>query len=448
MKKIILGSLLMASLLYAQGEKQVEITQNDINIQNKLSDSSQSEETVEVTMDDFFNSFKDNMGIEYGETNNGVTFFYGTSDVLVQDTDPNFAKSVSNAYQKAMLNLQANFIKEAFGRITPSKLSETSNDGSTNNKEFDELPKGSTFSQILDKIKNLAGAKLDSMLAEYGIKPDGLTEERKKILFQENFLAKEVTKAFGQMKGLVAVQTHLTKNKHGQYQVGVIAVISDKTRQIATDMALGRQSLIKGKNGKKIQDFLPKEKAGFINEYGTRLVYDENGEPVILSYGNWGYRPVAGNNRMTSRLEETAKKQAESQADAAIIEFININVSLASKSITGEEYAEIAKQTTNLLSGDVTNEDQTIANTIDKFTQKIKANSSGKLRGIRTAKTWDYTSDNGVEHVGVVRYYSFKNYQNTTEAIKGSKPTSSKIQTQTGKSVTRSSQRVNTIDDF
>lgn len=41
MKKILfIGSLVMASLLYAQGSQPVEITQQDINIQNEMSDAS------------------------------------------------------------------------------------------------------------------------------------------------------------------------------------------------------------------------------------------------------------------------------------------------------------------------------------------------------------------------------------------------------------------------
>ncbi len=426
-----------------------EITQADINEQNELSDASEQGAEQNKTVDEFFSEFKDDMGIEFGETEKGRTFFAGKADVLVKESDPDFAKALQNAYSRAMLNLQSSFIKEAFGRIVTSKISSSSGDDSTNAKEFEELPKGGTFSQIVDKISNLAGAKLDALLEEYGIKPEGLVEERKKILLQENMLNKEITRAFGQMKGLIAVQTHLAKNKHDQYQVGVIAVMSDKTRQVATDMAHSRKSLIKGANGKKVAEFLPKDKADFINEFGTRLVYDENGEPMIISYGNWGYRAEAGNARKTSRLEEIAKKQAESIADAAIIEFVNINVSLVNENITGEQYQEITKQTTNLLSGDVNQADETIANIISKFSSTIKANSSGKLRGIRTAKTWDYTAENGVEHVGVVRYYSFKNYQNTTDAVKGSSAkTQSASSEAQSKTVNRTSKRVNSVDDF
>lgn len=53
MKKILfIGSLVMASLLYAQGSQPVEITQQDINIQNEMSDASTKDITPK-SIEDF-----------------------------------------------------------------------------------------------------------------------------------------------------------------------------------------------------------------------------------------------------------------------------------------------------------------------------------------------------------------------------------------------------------
>lgn len=116
-----------------------------------------------------------------------------------------------------------------------------------------------------------------------------------------------MTNAIGSMSGLVPVQTIVTQRR-GEYDVGVVAVISNKTRQLAKDMALARQSAIKGK-GKAISEYLPKDTKGFLNEYGIRLVYDENGAPIILSYGNWGYVADPSNAKKTNILEIEPKKQ-------------------------------------------------------------------------------------------------------------------------------------------
>ncbi|EAC1609793.1 hypothetical protein EA182_03640 [Campylobacter jejuni] len=445
MKKILfIGSLVMASLLYAQGSQPVEITQQDINIQNEMSDASTKDITPK-SIEDFFEEFADNFGIEYGITKDGKTFYTGKSTVAVNDTDPQFAQALQNAYQKAMLNLQSEFIRDAFGRIATSKIQNYEADNSTNAKEFDELPKGDKVDQILNKLTQLAGAQLDKALKDLGIDTNSLSEDRKKTLLKQEFLNKTMTNAIGSMSGLVPVQT-IVAQRRGEYDVGVIAIISNKTRQLAKDMALARQSAIKGK-GKAISEYLPKDTKGFLNEYGIRLVYDENGAPIILSYGNWGYVADPSNAKKTNILEDRAKETALTMADAAIIEFINTNLSLKDERTTGDTYEEIIKQSINVNDSSTQEQTQNITNIIDKVNSKIKASASGKIRGIRTLKKWSYTSENGIEHVGAVRFYSYENLANTNEAL-NSKSNATKNEAKKSSSIQRSSNVVNSMDDF
>ncbi|XMD93814.1 hypothetical protein UPTC5044_0173 [Campylobacter lari] len=419
-KRFAIGSLLVASFLYAQATPQVEITQEDIKIQNEMSDASTKDVTLK-SLDDFFEEFADNFGIKYGITKDGKTFYTGRSVVALSDSDPQFAQALQNVYQKAMLNLQSDFIKDAFGRIAISKIQNYEADNSANAKEFEELPKGSVVGQIFDKLAQLSGAKLDKALKDLGINVEGLTEERKKTLLKEEFLNKTITSAVGSMSGLIPVQTIVTQRR-GQYDIGVIAVVSKKTRQLAKDMSLERKSNITGK-GKNISEYLPKEEKGFLNEYGIRLVYDEKGSPVILSYGNWGYIADANNAKKTNILEDRAKDTAATMADAAIVEFINTNLSLKDEKTTGESYEEIIKQSLNINDNTTQEQIQDFTNIIEKINTKVKANSSGKIKGIRTLKKWSYKSENGIEHMGVVRFYSYDNVANINEALKSNSNT-------------------------
>lgn len=157
-KRFAIGSLLVASFLYAQATPQVEITQEDIKIQNEMSDAS-SKDITPKSLDDFFEEFADNFGIKYGITKDGKTFYTGRSVVVLSDSDPQFAQALQNAYQKAMLNLQSDFIEDAFGRMAVSKIQNYEADNSTNAKEFEELSKGSVVGQIFDKLVQLSGAK-------------------------------------------------------------------------------------------------------------------------------------------------------------------------------------------------------------------------------------------------------------------------------------------------
>ncbi|WP_086229939.1 DUF6844 domain-containing protein [Campylobacter devanensis] len=447
MKKILLSMAVCAALAFGMGDKANEITQADVDIQNKLSDAS-TQDITPKSVEDFFDEFEDEFGIEYGITKDGKTFYTGVSDVTLSPTDKSFAKSLQNAYNRALLNLQGEFVKDAFGRIATNSISRYKADQSDNAREFEELPKGGTISQIFDQLTQLAGAELNRALNDLGVDSQGLEEVRKKELLKDEFTKNIVTKAFGNMSGLVPVKTVVTQTKRGNYRIGVIAVMSDKTRQIAKDMKNKTSSLIKAKGGKPVVEYLPKEKAGFIQEYGIRLVYDENGAPIILSYGNWGYIPDA-NSKIADRQESIAKDTAAAQADAAIIEFINTSVSFSDEKETGEAINQNIKETKNILSGDTQIQEETLENMIDRVSKTIQAKASGQIRGIQTLKRWDYTDENGVEYVGVVRYYSYANYLNITNAIsdkKGSNATSNSATP--AKATQRSSKVVNTIDDF
>lgn len=444
MKKILLISLVaFAGFLYAQGSQPVEISQQDIDTQNEMSDASTKDITPK-SLDEFFEEFSNDFGIKYGETKDGKTFYTGKASVAVNDTDPQFAQALQNAYQKAMLNLQTEYIRDSFGRIATSKIQSYEADNSTNAREFEELPKGDKMDQILDKLTQLAGAKLDSALGDLGINANSLSEERKKTLLKEEFISKTMTTAVGSMNGLIPVQTIITQRR-GEYDVGVIAVVSSKTRQLAKDMALARKSTIKGK-GKAVSEYLPKEQKGFLNEYGIRLVYDENGAPIILSYGNWGYVADSSNAKKTNILEDRAKDTAMTMADAAIIEFINTNLSLKNEEVTGDNYEELIKQSVNVNDGSTEEQTKSITNIIDKVNKKVKASASGSIKGIRTLKKWSYTSENGIEHVGVVRFYSYANVENTNEALKSN--SQSQIKEKRSSNIQRSSNVVNSVDDF
>ena len=90
-----------------------------------------------------------------------------------------------------------------------------------------------------------------------------------------------------------------------------------------------------------------------------------------------------------------------------------------------------------------------VENMMDKVSKTIQAKASGHIRGIRTLKRWDYTDENGVEYVGVVRYYSYANYLNTTNVISDKKSSNATSNSATpAKATQKSSKVLNTIDDF
>ena len=442
MKKLFLV-LGLAAFLFAQNAAQEEVSQADMDQQMKVSDASMRDITPK-TLNEFFEEFEDEFGISFNEVKNRIAFYKGESIVQVGESDAAFSKALQLAYEKALLNLQGEYIKDTFGRVAVSKIREVQSDNSTNAREFDAPIGESIYSQFINKLNQLSEAEINKLLAEYGVNPENITIKQRKTLLKDTMTKKTIRSAIGKMTGLVPVRTILTKDKGGNYKIGVVAVMSDKTRQIAKDMSSSRKNLIKG-SGKDIKEFLPKEKEGYLNEYGIRLVYAENGEPVILSYGHWGYLPYASNPKKNARLEEIARESAAAQAEAAIVEFINTNIQFNDEREASEENEEFLEKETQLLTGEGNIEEKTVENIIDKTMKKIKSNAAGKIRGIREIKSWDLTSKEGVEHVGAVKAYSYTNYKDTTDSLK---PAAAKKPAGKSSNVQRTSKPVNKIHDF
>lgn len=431
-----------------QAQPQVSSTavvQSDIEEQNALSDSSTKDITPK-SLNDFFDEFADQHDINYGEDNNGKVFFSGRATVALAATDPSFAKALNLAFDNAMLNMQAEFVRNAFGRQSSELKQTLFSDDSTNAREFEKLPAEGRFAQLLDKAVKLTGAKLDSALQEMGVEAAGLTEERKKVLFADALVQKISESAFGSMQGLVPVQTSMTQVSADHYEVGVIAVMSGKTRQVASDMRQKRASLITGK-GRQVKDVLPEKNEGYISEHGIRLIYNESGAPVIISYGQWSYQPDS-DPYMNNRKKEVATDQATSRADAAVSAFINTAIQFKRSS---ESSAQIERSITETVNGNDTSlSEKTAKDIIDITNKEITSRSDMNLRGLRTVKRWDAKDANGVVYVGVVRMYSHANVENTNQMVAPLSSQGSKAQStpKSSQRVTRKSRVVNDMDDF
>lgn len=444
-KKI--ASIAFACLLTAQVSSANEVSQADIDEQNTLSDSSTNDITPK-TLEDFFDEFSDQYSIQYGEDNNGKVFFTGRATVALPATDPSFAKALNLAFDNAMLNMQSSFVRDAFGRQSRVLQQKLFSDDSTNAREFEKLPAEGKLSQIFDKAVKLTGAKLDSALKDMGIEVDeGLSEERKKVLFTDSLVQKISETAFGGMQGLVPVQSSMTQISSNSYEVGVIAVMSDKTKQIANDMRLKRASLVTGK-GKKIKDILPAKNEDFISEHGIRMVYNENGEPMIISYGQWSYQP-ASDPYMNNRKKEVATEQAISRADAAVSSFINTAIQFKR---SAESSLDIENSLTEVIKGnDVLLTEKTAKDIIDITSKEVTARSDMSLRGLRTLKRWSAKDANGVTYVGVVRFYTHANVENINRMITPPKKQTNNTTPaaeKSSQSMTRKSRVVNDMDDF
>lgn len=456
MKKVLLAFIFLANVLFANEQiaptanLQAEpIIQDEIDFQNKVSNANNPSYITKTneSMNDYFERIASEMGFTYGPNTQKDKFFYNSSSaVSVLANDKDFGKAVVIAYDKAVIEMQAQYIVDIFGKIATEKIKENFANYSTDAREFPEFEYGSKLEAIFDKTLDFVGANLDDSLKKLGVEPENIKNIDKKDIFRDKFFQLVTTTAYGNISGLIPIETRVSQDAStGAYEVGVVGVISSKTRQIARDMASKRESLIEGR-GMNLLELLPQKKEDFIKEVGLRLAYNEEGKPAILSYGIWSYGGTNTDPYLLKREKEIAQNTAREKADAAISEFINTNISFKNEQKTGEIIAQTLKR-------EVSNEGENISeqmtkNIIDESLRKIRTSSKGTIKGNRTLKTWEAKDSNGINYIGVVRFYTYENVAAIDNLLGKKKVVKEQKPAKKTKQVERVSKRINDIDDF
>lgn len=402
-----------------------------------------------------------------GQASQGRSFFAGQAAVKGSMLDGNFGRRLAMAYEEAMFDMRADFIMQNYGRLKTDAVRTIYEDGSDNRDEFPaaELETaaaagGSRLEALLDKALTVVEKKLDSQLIEQGVPAEELTRisvEQKKTLFKNN-LHKTITKrAFHSMQGLVPVQTRIFTHDtpNGKVAiVGVIAVRSEKTQQFARDITRKRPTLVTG-TPRSLNDLLPSEPRGYLDEIGLRYVYDEQGRPMLLAYGraSVSIAPDWSPSRVF-QAKQNATQQARALAESNIIEFMNTSVQVEETNNIGtteEEQLERVTQFDSGKPGEITDTRRQVADAISVFTKSGKAVAQGDLRGTSVVKTWSETDENGVLHVGSVVTWSYAQLENANAIDaqgKGGRSGGATAAQGTAADQSRSSRRVNDRNDF
>src|SRR5690606_21929648 len=109
---------------------------------------------------------------------------------------------------------------------------------------------------------------------------------------------------------------------------------------------------------------------------------------------------------------------------------------------SAESSAEIERSITEAVRGnDITLTENTAKNIIDITNKEVTARSEMNLRGLRTLKRWSAKDANGVQYVGVVRFYSHDNVESANRMVAPAK-SNSQSTPKAGQDVTRKSRVV------
>lgn len=442
----------------SQTPEKVVIAAGDADADTGLNKSMSFEEWVEA--------FEKQFQVNIGRSNAGRLFFSGSAPVRVGPLDPNYGKELAVAYERAIFDMQADFVLQTYGKLQSSKRLEFFEDSSTNKDQFPPLEiqkaqQDGRLGSVFEKALTLMGKKLDAELIKQGVPQNSVSRmsvEQKKSTYKDNFTKEILRTAVRSMNGLVPVQTRIfsEQTQNGKnFVVGIIAVQSEKTRQFAKDMALKRPTKVRGE-AVDLAALLPEKKGEYLNELGLRFAYDEKGRPMLLSYGRWSVNvlPDWAPSRI-GRAKQTAYETARALAESSIVEFMNTNIEISDQRTVGSLVEEIAKQVTHFEDGNKKGYDKTqdqVSETIDKVLKNAKADASGDLRGTSPVKRWEEVDQNGVMHLGVVVTWSYDQLENANSIERSNSPRNSSggVNATEGsaKDESRSSRIINRKNDF
>ena len=427
------------------------ILQNDIDELNKMSDP-KSVQSATDNMEDWFKGVFKQFNIQEGE-DNGKFVVTASQSVLLKPTDPQYGDALVNAFDKAMMKLQESYVKYRFGRTMVNKTKSMFLDSSTNAREIalppvQDLGFMNKALVVFEKGLDVTEKKLDKQLIELGTDPEELaklTPTLKKDLFRNKFLKEILTEASGSIAGLFPIQTNVITDSKGRTSVGIVAIASQKSIQIAKDITLQRESLIQGK-GRDIAKLLPKTEEEYLGTLGVRLAYDEDGSPAIVSYGIASYQPEGDDDYINDEISAIAKTSAESNANAQIAEIINGRMNVKNSQLTGEEKKKFVEMEMKPNADTIERE---ITNIVKISNDKAKSSASAKLQGISTIKKWRFTTKDGHKYVGAVRVWKYSTLRavNAFNNPQSAQQTAAK-KNQQFRNFQQESKPVNTKDDF
>lgn len=415
---ITVVAVLSAAFVFSEdpAPAQENISQSDVEEQNRLSDPEAVRSASEM-VEDWKQEVLSQLGVAEGVTPDGKYVVFASANVAVKDTDPQYGDALASAFDVAMLEAQQRMLMDRFGRIVTEKTRETFRDQSTNAKEIPvESPAPAAGEdgtaekalRVLDKSLSLSEAKLDKALEEYGVPREEYQTapvEKKKTLFKNAMLKETLKTASGEIAGVFPVQTTVKKDKKGNSKIGVVLVMSPKSVQVATDIRLQRKSLISGKGADLHTKMVPKTPDKWIGQLGTRLVYDQDGSPAIVSYGMGAYVPDGDDDYINDELKEEARKQAMDNADAQIAEVVAGRMSAQSSRLQGENVEKTVSREMKL---DSSTFEKTAKEIIKQSSSFAKSQAKMEMKGLTTLGSKFVKLPSGQEMCYVIRVWTYK----------------------------------------
>ena len=363
--------------------------------------SPRATEQIQAAIEEYYRR----KGVSQGVTGPKSDVYYHAVETVIADPSSSaWVKSRAVAFDKALLELQKNFVFDNWGDTIAETERELFQDDSDNARDFaeEDITK-SRIGAMWDKIVALGDAYLNKWLRDLDVDPEefhSVPAAQRKDLFLSRFINRTLNEATGRSAGLIVMKTFEGRDDRNNHAIGVVAKFSPALGDLAANIAYGTEPFLTTRAGKyePIGEFIMGQTPEQLSTtFGVRLRFDEQGRVVVLSHGMWGFGYKGDDERRRNRAEQGAARQATSAANSALAKFVNGRLKYMEES----EVGEIEEHFLTKRGDEITEED--VQMVVDRLNSEITLDARADMRGVRTVRQWTYNHPYGHTIKGVIR---------------------------------------------
>lgn len=420
MKRSLVAALLFAATVgFAAEAEKVAITGEDTKSFNADLKAAQPVSSS-MMLDDEFEKFRQERQLPaYGTPNaRGTVYFTGKATVATDVSSRDFVKSRSSAYDKAYTDAVAQLVMDRFGKEFIKKVRQECGDESSDAQDAPANIKDARAT-LDKKVEALKEAEVDEKLKSLGVDPNTYADKgiaAKKDLYRNSILTSTVRKAFGSAAGCLVIQTFESRASDGTYSIGVVLRSDAICSEVARCISKKERPTLSRPSGNPVAEVLPTDEE-MLTQFGVRLFFDENGEPGLLSFGQWGSNYRGNNSRAIDRANRHALVQAENMANEQLTQFINSTIRVNESSVRGEDEASQM-----IFRNDGSKNQEEVVNFVDKWSKSSETVGFDSMIGRGTVYRKVLRHPSGHLVGVVVRAWTFGKLDAEKSAIEGSGP--------------------------
>lgn len=338
---------------------------------------------------------------------NEVFLQYGVADISLRSANPEWGDARTIAYLQAQTKAREALMRELHLDVSTEAARESFRTNKEPEFTLEELRTDSKMEAMLGKLVAFADASLNKKLTELGVDAkefDAAPLSKRKVMMRKAINREVETRARGEISGAMIIKTFEVTDDNGNTSVAVVLSTSNKMKNLLASLQDSKGQVVPepDKPGVNLDHFLDSNKANLMYEYGVKMLRDEQGYPMLVSFG------MAGNDCNPVDYEECndnrdfAFIEAQQEAYAHISEAYNLYGSMKTNTSKGSQRERVQTLTKT---DDGEDSLQVTTTKLLKETREMSRMSSSVngLVGLAVAKKWTHKHPtSGREINGVV----------------------------------------------